>query len=1500
MKKVSLVAVILAFAISTITLWLLESPLRYAFYFFEIALILVIFYLFGTTIKIKVKTRGCIAIKLDYASLAISMVLLVLTLFKIHTVLTMPCAVIVSLFLPGYALLRLLRFHSLKSRIEWIVLSFMLSIGVTSISFTAVLPFAAYRTILLSAIYVGISLSLLIKNRICKFNRIQEVCSEHRTDEYDLADVSILLWGTMFFVFVISYGYPQISLVPWADTVDHFSLSRLLLLAPDVYSSPYPWFHIICATIYEMVSPSVEIFQTGLAYLSIMVLFSFYAMAKAYLRDVDKHAPILATIFFFVFSGFGWFHFLKEKLQVSDPRIQFSLLVATNNVSYWDVGYGQGTWIWIWFRPITLGIAGLFVLLLFLIRMDTNKKTFFVLSYLITLSLAMIHFSELVFFTVLLFTLSLFLSSKINTHLKLSLFATLLSLMTFLILLPIYSFIGITIEISLFESLVPIAFVVLSILVDRVKQYIPYMPYTLKIKRETYAYYTALCISIILISLLFYWFVNSGNFTISMVRSVLGVPWLFYPVLLGICGLLATLAVVYIILNYSKHPIMIFVLMFILGILFGRALTYLNVQWFFTGYWERRIIPLTFSASAILASVLVLRFIKQIKLKHIFSLFMFSILIMAGITSTFLTIEMRKLNAERNVITSTEQVQITMLNKLDPKSYILTFSERSFSISGFVPFAWRINYFRNHIWSAKSPELPLNALFSTGYPAVIFLSQEDLVQLRNTFYGTSYITQHLLNVLPLHTVSEAKAMIYQISPIAPPSEKSNIVLVIPEICSDPRYLYAYDIMSLAGYNYTVAYICDMETILKAKTIVVPNEYFASKILELKRKLELPFEKLIVLNLDGSYGELAEIYYPKINIALTSATFGNATLRNPLYPLQISTNLTGITFTPFILETIASNNSLVLADDNASKFWHASAEICGNINFTQLTDDSELRALGENSLKIEISNNTYAQWQISYEFSNTTNLDLYDFISFYWYGKSNGVKYGIQVNTDTAGKYFYYEFTDSWQGWKKVILPMHIPDGSHSLYGVNFFKFTKEANWSNVKKIDFKHLDTNLNISHIFHLDRFAFERNILVNLKVVAEGDLQALNLLNLNQTKYIVIAQAKINETIPIPKYYFLDKVVSKKIFGKDAGSLTFTRYNATYSEIFIQIEMPVNANESCPVQAAFAISPSYKASKASNINGIFGTIKLPVEIMVMQVKLRANPIAYYDDETGVPFAFEVTRDQIRVVYLNFYPIIESLEKGSRELYLTIGDIVKSIMSNMSSYTYKSEPINAGNTAAFREATLQGSVTINFKAIIMQTENKLLAFTGGNTIHEIESNAKISLANFTDAVIKTNQIKIVPGYGFYIGAIVQNATLSLQGNQPRLISFLTNDSILSIKGNAITIRIENATLLLREPIIKVEGQASFRDLYIYHVRGQRVKVMGTDAEITGHITFTGTYGDTYTIAKDCDFSGIVKPSEPLYKYDEWRFLIEMFPYLLIAAISYLVFSFLKILRRDN
>jgi hypothetical protein len=160
------------------------------------------------------------------------------------------------------------------------------------------------------------------------------------------------------------------------------------------------------------------------------------------------------------------------------------------------------------------------------------------------------------------------------------------------------------------------------------------------------------------IILLFFWNSISDNFDLDSVigvQTIYGVPFEFYPLLLGIVGLLAIPGMVIILKNSRNHPVVIFVSLFLLTMILGRALTFLNANVIYTDYWERRLTPIMQASASVVASIVILQIVRWLegrkqrssyakRLKSLLPIPILSILILAGSLSTFLTFEYQTLN----------------------------------------------------------------------------------------------------------------------------------------------------------------------------------------------------------------------------------------------------------------------------------------------------------------------------------------------------------------------------------------------------------------------------------------------------------------------------------------------------------------------------------------------------------------------------------------------------------------------------------------------------------------------------------------------------------------------------------------------------------------------------------------------------------------------------------------------------------------------------------------
>lgn len=1481
--------------ISSLTLWFLETYIKYYLLILEFTII-IIFYFITKNINISISLNYSFKIMrlVDFLFVFLSFSLFLLSLIKINNIFTLIFALSISYFGLGHFLLRLVNFYSYKTNLEWITLSFWLSIPINCLIYSLVLNIPTeQKTSIITTLYIiFISLSTIISQK-----REHKSVVKDGHFNIELKNILPLSIITIFFIISIAANYPDMAYRPGLDIVRHLSISRLLNSNPQSFRSYYPWIYFQWASLQLFYMGSRGDIQTMLAFLSIISVISFYILAKAYLEDLDNRLPALSTVFWGLFSGFGWLHFLSLKLTSVENDDYLKLLNIANKASYKDVGSGQGPWVWLWFRPMTLGVTGVFILLYLLRRKDLNPRVLFPLFSISILSLGFVHFSELVFFVGILFVLSI-MPYDGKVELKNSSFAVLLGLLSLIGFTMLYRYLGIEFDIpNLIIGLVLLA-AILAFLSVRFKKYIPRLRFpTVNINK--FIRYFVMGLLVIWLSTLFYWLINAKNFKISLVIKIWGVPWLFYPTLLGICGLFSFPGIYYILKKYSECPLVIFIVMLVYSIFFGRMLTMINANYIKLGYSERRIISLTFSASAILSSLPLLRFLERLNSRPFFKSFFLSLIVLGGFTSTALSIENQILHTEQKILNENELKDIQKLDLTDPNSYLLTYSERSFIVSEFTPFSWRIDHFRDQIWPAKSAELALNIISSKGYPGVIYLREDDLTQLSRPKYSEGYMIQHLVNVAP-ESYNSTVAYIYNLPKLIPPSEASDTVLVLPEGEFDPIYFYAFDALSLAGYNYTTASISDLQTLSNSDIVVVTSEKLAGMVLKVNEVLGLCMEHLIILNFDGEYGELADMFSPPINVFLNSSKYGKVLLSSPLdTALNTTSNIQGVLSTPFNVETVPGNNSLIFSDDDAKNSWRRFARYEGNLRAPRLSDSPDLKASGENSLTIKVGNGEHGQWGISHVINEKERLDEYDFLTFYWYGKGDETKYVVQAICTNLNRSFWYSFTDGWVGWRKVMLPMNVNDGAYTIEGVKIVKVTRgDPNWNEVNRIEFKLSKSNLNVSGTFHLDRFAFEKCIQANLTVNILGDLQELELLSQLGGSYTSISILRESEIVPLQDYYLSNGLSAVSILGNDIGHLTLEKLDSQRFKAQISFKMPPVPWNSSLSKTTFSIKPLFKQEIVSSIISEQYSLDLPIEVKSVHIISRANTLAKFD--TGTFFAINFSFDGTNIDYLNFYPIINALENGARILYPLLGNITKMGIRDHPIHEQFKKELNGGRVVAFKNAELDGNITISFDSIIIHNtedaENE--ALVDGVSIPVAQNAVFISASGFHEAALNTNSAKIIPGKGYYLKIVMNKTKISLGGPSTSLVTYHEDGSFTELKGNNITVNLKSGELSLRKPIIKVEGRGWFERFYAYYELRNRISSIGDDCEIKGIFTFVGLYGDTFSIAKDFNYRGVLKLSKKLYDFDEVKSFINSIPYFFLTLTVIIIF-YLYICKRN-
>jgi len=1024
---------------------LLEHSIKYQLYIFGVSLVVILFIITQKTgYKFTISIPNMIKI-FDYFLIVCSLILFTfIVAFNPVNEESFYFSVIVSFFLPGWVLLRILGIvenrKTVPGILEVISLSFVCSVGLTALSFFILSALKIDNFLLQSGIFLLVSLVPVLKNRFRPSDKNQQSFSVHHSIEIRLFDILILGWIFLFFIFVISSLYPDLANNPYSDISRLFSLSEKLITNPTSFGTPYAWYNFNLATILGQTSPPAVTFLSGIAFLSIFVIISFYIMSRVYLSDIEKGAHRLATVFFFVFAGFGWVYFIQEKLTMFDSSKYINLLLDVSQTTYWDILYGQGPWLWLWFRPLTVGFT-IFFVLLYLMKQDyLSRRNYIIIVSFLMLTFSQIHIPELVIFIFLIFFFALF-RPKVKLRIK----ETSLSALIGLSISPLFM---IAYQYFFSSSFYPsqIQFLVGLAVLSGLTFLLLHFPKRPKINLNLNSFALASIFLGIFFALFVYWFSITKEISLSDITKIYAIPWEFYPVLLGIIGVLSIPGSILVYKKYGSNPIVIFLILIIFVLVFGRLLTFINAELFSTGYWERRLIPFIFAGASIFASLFfmkIFRYRLEIKkfssYKKILVLSIFASVVLAGTLSTFLTIEFFLYILPENVIRDNERKLQNIINEFDPKSMLLTLTDRSRSVSGFTPMGLMPNNYRNQLWPSSSPEMTLEALSFFGKPSIILLNDYDLRNLPK--YENSHIASHIVKNYPaVYEGPEGKIIKLEIN--SHPSTHSELVLV--NIGFQDNY-YAYDILSLGNYNYTTVFLSDVNSLRNAKFVVVPNEDSAITLIEYKKIYNLPFEKLFVLNLDG-YGSF-------VQLNLTSLESKKILDYNKLSEWKTFGMGSGKIDVPYIESNYVFEKSTIEEEDE---------------------DNNQFHSTSQNYLSINVGKGNNSRWEIKRNFNESLDVSEFDYVKFNWFGRGDGKRYVVQF-TSNPGESFWHTFDDTWKGWKQIKIPLNKADGYEEIFEVMVDKGTTPgATWEKIDSVRFRTESSNENQGGEFFLNDFAF------------------------------------------------------------------------------------------------------------------------------------------------------------------------------------------------------------------------------------------------------------------------------------------------------------------------------------------------------------------------------------------------------------------------------------------
>jgi hypothetical protein len=826
---------VIATAFSSFTLWLLDSWIKYPLFTLEIFTIIVLCLIFSDyEFKLNVARIKIGSIRVDLAIdaflVASAIILLLFTILLVQeSTVQLVLSLLVTSILPGYTLLNIFGLSAYFSKLEKVVISYILSYAFTGfMTLSLLLANENVRALCILISYILLGLISATKHRKQRTLPTPKSLTKN-TDSLGLL-VAITFLAVSFYLI-----YPGFALLPGTDISRHYSWSIILNRTPDLYiGSAYLFAHLHESMFLALSNPSLASAQTALLAINLMLPLAFYVMAKPYLEKIDARLPSIATMFWILFTnsfgGFSWLYFAYLKLS-SPNQTQLQLLSLTADKTYNGTIYGI---LGLWYVPATISFIVLMAAIFLLSKKEIPETIYLALFSITITALYLTHVTE-----ALIFVLFLALYGAISKNANLKIGAALkASLISFVLISAVYYAFSqftsrFTINLPLLTSIVlPTFLLTVSLIIRHFRLRIPAVKFRFKEHLKSAPKTFVLLLIFAYFTALLSWISFLGSFHTSQVDPIGVVPWFMYPLMLGITGLLSMITLYYIAENAGQYKSLRFFIVFmIFAFIAGTFVSLLNLYVFNVDYWEKRFIWFIKLPLALLAPIPILILIDRLKkhisvnFKTVFSIALIGTVCLYGVSTTFLNVEYWNITATNpaNYPSSVELSAIDAFKKIldnDPRAWSATVTTTSANTAVLAGPADTL-VLRQLLYAVHTPEMALTQLYRSSIYShpYIYLDDRDLLYLN--IYPNQFLSKYLLQTLPT-VFSNSEVEIYNVSKLSFPQSIGESVLIIPfdESIQEQNILMAYYALSYGLYNYTVAYDMDHNA-LNSNTVVLP-------------------------------------------------------------------------------------------------------------------------------------------------------------------------------------------------------------------------------------------------------------------------------------------------------------------------------------------------------------------------------------------------------------------------------------------------------------------------------------------------------------------------------------------------------------------------------------------------------------------------------------------------------------------------------------------------------
>jgi hypothetical protein len=673
-------------------------------------------------------------------------------------------SIAVTLFLPGYFLLRILdRENSIKDYMV-IVLSYLLSLFITFLTGFFILVSGNSISSLGNPVTVG----------VCLFLMIIYLISYWKADDRLILTLNWFKVALIIAIFaVVMLGSITIMLETMPLRKGDMSMHHGLILQfvdrfPRYITYPY-LFHVCMAVLLELSGIPLALAEQGLFFISFIPVLAFYSAVKLWFHREHGEVSEVA-LFFSILLGFGGLYALCRKLLLPSSSME-SLLRVTTSKTY-DINM-RFLYLPDNVAPIFLiGLPVFFALLYFLKKKNDNFLTALIISLLVAVGY-MGHIAEVIFFVFVLLIYAISLRQNNDPKIGLYIMFGLLLVSMLDLVAPTQTYVGIRSGTILSCMVLAILATIIELVKDKKSMQ---FPQKIKIqitvgfeKLWKYAKWVLLYSYMFLVVI---WLAVEETFDLWAWGSCSFTPFFVLPIRFGPVGLLTILIIcAYLPVLLKDRKLSFFLSLVALGFILEQLANYSS----FIFYPSYRYGTLTFVGGCIIASYGVVNILSKkgisqfssVKRKVIFCVLLIPLILFGFLSTTLYYINASIYHGSGLQIDELDALRYIQQN-IPANASVLTFTRKSANnLRNFAGISAPQDAQRwSKLLSTSNPYIITHILSSSNIK-YIYVAQRDVKLLNACRLG--FFVKYFSKIFTNDHVS-----IYEVPSLTPPSSKASI------------------------------------------------------------------------------------------------------------------------------------------------------------------------------------------------------------------------------------------------------------------------------------------------------------------------------------------------------------------------------------------------------------------------------------------------------------------------------------------------------------------------------------------------------------------------------------------------------------------------------------------------------------------------------------------------------------------------------------------------------